>query len=67
MFCLPQLNSELLSVWSCNKFLSTVIEEMLRTMSTNQNRLYRRKTITKTLDFLGKLFFKKQAHIEMNY
>lgn len=60
MFCLPQLNSELLSVWSCMKILSTIIEEMLSTMSTNQNRLYRkRSTITKTLDFLGKLFLKK--------
>lgn len=60
MFCLPQLNSELLSVWSCTKILSTIIEEMLSTMSTNQNRLYRkRSTITKTLDFLGKLFLKK--------
>ena len=68
MFCLPQLSSEVLSVWSCTKILSTTIEEMLSTMSTNQNRLYRkRSTITKTLDFLGKLFLKKHAHIEMNY
>ena len=55
-------------MWSCMKILSTIIEEMLSTMSTNQNRLYRkRSTITKTLDFLGKLFLKKHAHIEMNY
>lgn len=68
MFCLPQLSSEVLSVWSCTKILSTIIEEMLSTMSANQNRLYRkRSTITKTLDFLGKLFLKKHAHIEMNY
>ena len=68
MFCLPQLSSEVLSVWSCTKILSTTIEEMLSIMSTNQNRLYRkRSTITKTLDFLGKLFLKKHAHSEMNY
>ena len=68
MFCLPQLNREVLSVWSCKKILYTIIDEMLSTMSTNQDRLYRkRSTITKTLDFLGKLFLKKHAHIEMNY